>query len=48
MVSTRNNGEGNKKLLSLLSMSDTNFMIGENNHEAQTESGVNTMERNIT
>ena len=44
MVSTRKSRQQNKKLLSHLIESDT----GQKNHEAQVESGVNTMEESIT
>ena len=36
------------KLLSLLGEFDTDLLIGQNNHEAQFESRVNTMEEYIT
>ena len=47
MVATRKKRQQNKKLLSQLSESDNDFMIGRNNHnhETQTESGTNTIEK---
>ena len=36
------------RLFSLLSESDTDFMIGQNNHKTQTENRVIMADRNIT
>ena len=48
MVAARKKRQQNKRLLSQLSESDTDFMIGRNNHETHTESGTNTVEKNMT
>ena len=48
MVSTRKKRQENKMLLSQLSESDTNFMIGQSNYEAQLENRIITTERTTT
>ena len=48
MVSTRKKRQEKKRLLTQLSDSDSDFMIGQSNHEPQTESRTNTVEENIT
>ena len=47
MVSKRKKKQQNEKLLSQLSESDTYFMIGQNNHEAQTEDRSNAVDGDI-
>ena len=48
MTSTRKKRQQNKKIFSQLCESDIDFMIGQNNLEAQTENRTNTVEQNVT
>ena len=48
MVPTRNKKQQSKKLLSQLNESDPDFMIGQSNHEFQTESRANAADGNIS
>ena len=48
MISTRRNKEQNKNILSQLTESDTDFMIGQINHETQPGDRINTADKNTT
>ena len=48
MVSTRKKRQQNKRLLNQLSESDTDFVLGQHDDEAQVESRVSTVDENIT
>ena len=47
MISTRKEIQQDKRLLSHVNEPDTDFLIGLNNHEAQTGDRTNTEEESI-
>ena len=47
MFSTQKKKQHNKRPLSQLFESNADFVIGENNHEAQTDSRTNTVDGDI-